>query len=97
MDEVRYSSWMLEREDIGDTVRLRMGVSTIGRHSSSVIRIFDSAFVSRHHAQIEVTEDDGKVYITDLVGAIQINGNKKLQKTHLPFTIIFTNLIGFIC
>lgn len=72
MEELRYSSWMLVRVDIGDTVRLRLGVSTIGRHSSSVIRIFDSAYVSRHHAEIEVTEDDRKVYITDLVSVIVV-------------------------
>ncbi|XP_065361454.1 uncharacterized protein Setx [Calliphora vicina] len=66
MEERRYSSWMLERIAIGDTVRLRLGASTLGRHSSSVIRIMDSGFVSRHHAVIEVTDDNTSVSITDV-------------------------------
>ncbi|KAM7357882.1 putative helicase senataxin [Cochliomyia hominivorax] len=66
MEERRYSSWMLERIGIGDTVRLRLGASTIGRHSSSVIRILDSAYVSRHHAIIEVSENDQNVTLQDV-------------------------------
>ncbi|XP_023293655.2 uncharacterized protein LOC111676883 [Lucilia cuprina] len=66
MEERRYSSWMLERIAIGDTVRLRLGSSTIGRHSSSVIRILDSTYVSRFHAVIEVSKDNRSVSLKDV-------------------------------
>lgn len=63
----QYSSWMLERIAIGDTVRLRLGTSTIGRHSSSSIRVLQAGYVSRHHAIFEVSDNDENVTIKDVV------------------------------
>lgn len=67
MGTQRYSSWVIERTQIGECHRLRVGMNSVGRHSSSLIRILDSHYVSRHHAEIEVSPDDQAVTIKDLV------------------------------
>ncbi|XP_013106748.2 probable helicase senataxin [Stomoxys calcitrans] len=77
----RYSSWVLQRQSIGECHRLRVGVSSVGRHSSSLIRILDSHYVSRHHAEIEVSLDDQSVTIKDLNSVNGVFVNNVLHKS----------------
>ncbi|XP_075159732.1 putative helicase senataxin [Haematobia irritans] len=80
MNNLRYSSWVLERVQIGECHRLRIGISTVGRHSSSLIRILDSNYVSRHHAEIEVSADNQSVTIKDLNSVNGVFVNSALHK-----------------
>uniref|UniRef100_A0A1I8N6F5 FHA domain-containing protein n=1 Tax=Musca domestica TaxID=7370 RepID=A0A1I8N6F5_MUSDO len=81
MTAPRYSSWVLERSTIGECHRLRLGLNSVGRHSSSLIRILDSHYVSRHHAEVEVSQDDQSVTIKDLNSVNGIFVNNTLHKS----------------
>lgn len=65
-----YSPWLLQRLDVGDTSRLRIGSNSVGRHPNCNIRI-PELFVSRRHSEINVSEDSKSVTITDTVSEVR--------------------------
>ncbi|CAD7004596.1 unnamed protein product [Ceratitis capitata] len=71
------SSWLLERQVIGDRIRLYVGVTAVGRQHGSAVRIPDSTYVSRKHAEISVDSLE-RIVLKDLntINGTYVNGSK---------------------